>query len=81
MPVWYLYASRILGTENVAMNKTVKVIPAIWHLYPNGRGSCSGKSPGKMLGGKLDGCEVIQARDQCHEPRQSSVGGEIWLDS
>lgn len=26
----------ILGTENVAVNKTEKIISALWHLYPNG---------------------------------------------
>lgn len=26
----------ILGTENVAMNKTEKIFSALWHLHPNG---------------------------------------------
>lgn len=25
----------ILGTENVAVNKTEKIISALWHLHPN----------------------------------------------
>lgn len=31
--------SNILGTENVAVNKTEKIIPVSWHLSPSG-GDC-----------------------------------------
>lgn len=78
----------ILGTENVAMNKTEKIFSALWHLYPNGEDEQQRRQISISVESKLKKVqhrkelsskvvEVLQTRDICLEPRQSSGGGKM----